>query len=205
MAGRFARGSQVWRCWPGGTTSYIGKAWCFGNLTEEPLVQDGLGYDENVQAPLTRGTGFACDGSQEDNITQTDGMTADVSFRAVQSRHNEEFVCTPPSEPEFGTLTVDKRIVFTDILVPGVVISDFTLNVTGPSAFDENFIDEIPWADLEPGTYTVTENYTGSEPIISTPVFGLDCNASGEVTLAAGDNKTCEITNEVEPDPQTTT
>ncbi|KKR30520.1 MAG: hypothetical protein UT61_C0005G0001, partial [Candidatus Woesebacteria bacterium GW2011_GWA1_39_8] len=87
---------------PGGQTKYIGKAWCFGTLaTPNPVVQDNLGQvgtpgqlDSN--GPDVRGAGFDCDGSGEDNQTQTDSMTADISFRAVQSRHNGGFLCNPP-------------------------------------------------------------------------------------------------------------
>jgi predicted ribosomally synthesized peptide with SipW-like signal peptide len=65
---------------------YIGKAWCFGDITLDP-VEAGEGQDPTVDP------GFSCDGEGENNITQTDSMTADISFRAVQSRNNEEFTC----------------------------------------------------------------------------------------------------------------
>lgn len=183
----------------GGETYYIGKAWCFGDFDIEASTynQDGLGAGENNGPDVRQ---IDCDGSGEDNETQTDSMTADISFRAEQSRNNEEFECVAPPQPEVATLTVDKRITFTDVLVD-VEISDFDLHVLGPSAFHEHFTDEIPWSDLEPGLYTVSETYEGLESIISIPVFGLDCNSSGEVTLVAGDNKTCQVTNEVEPAP----
>lgn len=65
---------------------YIGKAWCFGTLTPTP-VPAGEGVNPTVAS------GFSCDGEGENNITQTDSMTADISFRAVQSRNNESFLC----------------------------------------------------------------------------------------------------------------
>jgi len=180
---------------PGDSTHYIGKAWCFGEYELYEYPQDGPGNPDGgpVQRPII------CDGALQNNSTQTDSLTADITFRAEQARHQDDYQCVPETQPTTAVLTVDKRIVFTSILVPGVVISDFTLNVTGPGGFNENFTDEIPWADLGPGTYTVTENYTGGAPIISTPVFGLDCNSSGKITLVAGDNKTCQVTNEISP------
>ena len=73
----------------GPETSYVGKFFCLGNLTRTP-VDDGEG------SPLERGTGFTCDGSVVDNKPQTDLLTVDMTFEAVQARHNEEFLCNPP-------------------------------------------------------------------------------------------------------------
>jgi len=176
----------------GDSVRYIGKAWCFGDLD---LVASTYPQGDDT-SPVERP--IICDGSEEDNSTQTDSMTADISFRAEQSRNNEEFVCRPETQPETATLTVDKRITFTDILVPGVVISDFELTVNGPGG-PFSVTDEISLTGLVPGSYTVTEEYTGSEEIEFTAEFDLDCDSDGDVTLAAGDNLTCRITNEVEP------
>lgn len=76
---------------------FVGKAWCFGDSDFLPYPQDG-GNQQNLpdQRPVI------CDGSGVNNVTQTDSFTADISFRAVQSRNNEDFVCeelagpTPP-------------------------------------------------------------------------------------------------------------
>lgn len=181
---------------PGDSVRYIGKAWCFGELTIDPLEP---GNYEGPDGEL--GGGFSCNGSGEDNSTQTDNLTADISFRAVQSRHNESFVCEPETQPEFGTLTVDKRILFTDITVD-VEIPDFVLHVSGPDSYEADFTDEISVSGLNPGIYTVTESYIGAEPITFDPVFDLDCSDGGSfgtVELNAGDNLTCRVTNEVEP------
>lgn len=70
----------------GGETYYIGKAWCFGELTLDP-VQEGEGEDPTVA------TGIQCDGTGLDNTTQTDSVSGDISFRAIQSRNNEDFDC----------------------------------------------------------------------------------------------------------------
>jgi len=79
----------------GGDTFYIGKGWCFGAITETPVDQDGFGATGTNGPDSLRGGGFSCDGSGEGNKTQTDALTADISFRAVQARNNTDFVCQP--------------------------------------------------------------------------------------------------------------
>jgi predicted ribosomally synthesized peptide with SipW-like signal peptide len=76
---------------PGGSTRYIGKYWCFGDMTSTDVAQDGL----TTSGPLGgRGTGFTCDGSDVNNASQTDVVKANLQFYAVQHRHNEEFLCS---------------------------------------------------------------------------------------------------------------
>ena len=45
---------------PGETTYYIGKAWCFGELTPDPLTQDG---QTDAWSPADTNGGILCDGS----------------------------------------------------------------------------------------------------------------------------------------------
>jgi predicted ribosomally synthesized peptide with SipW-like signal peptide len=71
---------------------YIGKAWCYGDLTLTPVKQDGAGKTGS-NGPLVRGTGITCDGTGLGNETQTDSVTGDISFRAVQARNNPGFDC----------------------------------------------------------------------------------------------------------------
>lgn len=65
------------------TTQYIGLYWCYGAIT----------VDE-VNNTLT------CDGSGVDNITQTDTMSADISFYVEQARNNPNFTCQLPEPQE---------------------------------------------------------------------------------------------------------
>jgi len=69
---------------------YIGKAWCFGTLTLAPLAQEENG------GPDIRGPGIICDASGANNLTQSDSVQGTLSFRAVQSRNNDGFVCESP-------------------------------------------------------------------------------------------------------------
>lgn len=72
----------------GAQTYYIAKAWCFGTLTQSP-VADGAGVDPTVNGGIT------CDGTGLDNSTQTDKLTADIMFSAIQHRDNPSFTCDP--------------------------------------------------------------------------------------------------------------
>jgi len=88
---------------PGDTTFYIAKAWCFGDLTLNPLDQDG----ETTEGPLDRGdaqnpaTGVRCDGANVDNAAQTDRVVGDLQFYAEQSRNNGQFLCAVDWTPDF--------------------------------------------------------------------------------------------------------
>lgn len=66
-------------------TYFIGKAWCFGNMTADPVAP-------GANSP-TVNPGVTCDGSLVQNGPQTDMMKADVSFYAEQARNNPDFVC----------------------------------------------------------------------------------------------------------------
>jgi len=64
----------------GGTTEYVGLAWCAGTLTVE---SDGS---------------FTCDGTRvsglaDTNLAQSDSFLAEVTGYAVQARNNEGFEC----------------------------------------------------------------------------------------------------------------
>lgn len=78
---------------PGNSTKYIGKAWCFGEISASPLPPgDSL-------TPANSTGGVTCDGSAEGNQTQTDSVTADITFEAVQARNNANFVCNGQTTP----------------------------------------------------------------------------------------------------------
>ncbi len=172
---------------PGGQTLYIGKAWCFGNISAVPLPQDGLG----TTSPRTPGNstgGIACDGSSLNNSTQTDSLTADVSFTAVQSRHNDSFLCMQTTERPTGKLTVIK--VVKNDNGGNNVVTDFQLFADSGSSLTP--MTSGISATLPVGTYDVTE--TGVSGYVAS--FSGDCDASGSVVLTNGDNKTCTITND---------
>lgn len=65
--------------------TFIGKAWCFGTLTPNPVTP---GENSPTDDP-----GILCSPNGATNIAQTDIVNVDVLFTAVQVRHNEEFEC----------------------------------------------------------------------------------------------------------------
>ena len=64
-------------------------------------------------------------------------------------------------------------------------VSDFPLSVSGTS------VTSGVSTEFQPGTYTATEGF--DENYVAT--FSGDCDSGGTITLSAGDNKTCTITN----------
>lgn len=102
----------------GGQTYYIGKGWCFGDITLDPRVDDNGQIAERgptEDADLItggiqpRGAGFTCNGDALGNESQTDTLTADVSFSAVQARNNDGFLCVPDDEPTFSECTGNQK------------------------------------------------------------------------------------------------
>ena len=165
---------------PGNTTKYLAKAWCFGNLSLNP-VPAGQGVNPSVAS------GVVCDGTVLNNLTQTDSTTLDVAFRVVQSRNNTTFTCNT-TKPRLAKITVVKNVV--NNTNGNNVVSDFQL-------FVDNGIVTTPVTsgvvtNVVAGNYTVSE--TGVEGYQAT--FSGDCDIEGNVVLAPGDNKTCTITND---------
>ena len=163
---------------PSGQTRYIAKAWCFGNLTLDPVPANG-GVNPSVDP------GVNCDGTVLNNLTQTDSTTLDVAFRAIQARHNPNFLCNK-EEPRLAKLTVIKQVVVDD--GGNNVVADFQLFVDGLTTTP---LTSGVTTTLVPGNYVVYE--TGVEGYEAS--FSGDCDLEGSITLVAGDDKTCTITN----------
>ncbi len=112
----------------------------------------------------------------------------------------ENAECTITNTYNRATLTVDKMVTFSSVTTD-VDVNDFTLHITNEDDINRDVTDEVAVIDLPEGIYTVTETYTGAGPTPTyTAEYGLSCNDDdddndGEVTLVAGDNKTCRIIN----------
>lgn len=161
---------------PGGETLYIGKAWCFG---------DGSGfaaYAEGDTGPDVRPV--QCDGAPLNNETQTDSATLDISFQAVQARHNSDFFCIPQEQET--TLTVEKIVVNDD--GGQETVGSWTLNVSPDVGDVTSGVANV----ITPGGYNVTE--TGPAGYALT--YGGDCDANGNVTVAEFEQATCTLTND---------
>jgi len=68
-----------------GTEYYIGKAWCFGDLTIDPLTPGEYN-------PTTAGN-VTCNGAGVTNDSQTDIVKGTLEFYVEQYRNNEDFLC----------------------------------------------------------------------------------------------------------------
>lgn len=106
----------------GDTTRYIGKGFCFGDITPDPV----LAGDQNSP---TIDPGFDCDGEQEDNKTQTDSFTADITFRAIQSRHNPDFQCEALEVSIAPTVTLTPTVTPT----PGATLTPTPTPILSPT------------------------------------------------------------------------
>jgi hypothetical protein len=188
----------------GGTTTYIGKGWCFGAITATPEVP-GV----NASGPTPGNTGFECDGAGEHNVAQSDGIVVDVEFYSVQSRNNGEFQCSDLNEGEPepqgpATITVDKIVTFTQNTVVGVDVNDFTLHIDGPgTGGDGDVVDQVSTTTPQLGVYSITETYSNDPAGIQfNASFSGGCTEVGDtgvgtMTVVPGVNPTCTITNQV--------
>ncbi len=186
---------------PGNSIRYIGKAWCYGDIVPAPVAQDNA----TTSSPLVRGTGFTCDGSAVDNTGQTDSMTADIGFRAVQSRNNDEFQCVAREGnpgPTTATFMLDKVVTFSNGAIIGVDVPDFELHINGPGG-DQILVDQVASTTLAAGVYTISEIYSGDPSgVVFDAIFTGNCTEVGSTntattSLAVGNNLTCTITNNV--------
>lgn len=172
---------------PGDQTLYIGKAWCFGTIGTLPLAQDGLGTT-SPRTPANSTGGITCDGHLLNNSTQTDSLTADVKFTAVQARHNSNFLCTPPVVQQTGKLTVVKIVINNN--GGNNISSDFHFYVDDGIVSTEVFSGATSTVPV--GTYSVSETgvsgYTGT--------YGGDCDSEGNVSVTTNSEKLCYITND---------
>jgi predicted ribosomally synthesized peptide with SipW-like signal peptide len=88
----------------GGETYYLGKGWCFGEIVQEPVEQDGVNTNPPSVSVEGNRIGFTCSGVGNHNDAQTDGIVVDVGFYAEQSRNNPNFQCSalPSLQPTAG-------------------------------------------------------------------------------------------------------
>lgn len=168
----------------GGSTGYIGLSWCAGTMS-------------------VVGSTISCDGAGMGNEAQTDSWGADLTFYVEQSRNNSAFRCTPPvTQPETGTVTLDKVVTFSNQQIGGVDVTDFQLHLVGPSG-DVIVSDEVAATGLIPGAYVVSEVYSGVPGgVTSNATFSGSCTEIGATDTAtlnvvAGINPVCTITNSV--------
>jgi len=189
---------------PAEEVHYLGKAWCFGTIGEAPVTQDGgdLGRspagdnNNNATAGEPEDGGITCDGTTLGNESQTDSLTADVTFFAVQSRNNEGFQCDEPL-PNEATLTLVKVVVNDDL--GSAVAGDWDLTADGPTDVTgvANTLS-VTSQTVTPGSYNLSETGGPSGYVASDWVcVGADSQTDADtVEIGLGDNVTCTITND---------
>jgi hypothetical protein len=164
-----------------------------GRATTTP-AQDGNG--NQIMGEPADG-GFLCNGSQLNNITQTDSLTADVTFTAIQSRNNANYQCASPRTPS-ATLTLLKTVINDDF---GTALDTaWTLSASGPTNISgiEGAV-AVTGASVNPGEYILSESggpigYVASQ--YSCVINGGNPVIGNNITLADGDVAICTITND---------
>ncbi len=190
---------------PGNETLYIGKAWCFGDIAPAPLAQDDENdamspagdNNNNATAGEPEDGGITCDGTQLGNESQTDSLTADVSFFAVQARHNDGFQCDFPQGPR-TTLTLVKQVLNGE-----ATVADWTLSAAGPTPLTgiSGTVD-VTGVSVTPGTYDLSELGIDGEYLAS----NWSCTGGNQtdfdtIEISEGDNVECRISNYLVCDP----
>lgn len=182
---------------PGDETVYVAKAWCFGDIAADPIPQDGLtdamtpadDNDGDTQAGTPADGGFACDGTGLGNESQTDSLTADITFEAVQARNNEGFQCEPPAP-------VTRLTLIKELFSPVDAPSDWTLSAAGPTSFSgvANSAD-VTNIEIDPGTYDLSEAGPGNYNASVWNCVGGTVDDADTVTIAEGEDVTCTVIN----------
>lgn len=140
------------------------------------IAPGSYSVSENAPASPWKLTNFTCDnGDSPNSITLNAGQTVTCTFT-----NTKEPVLTvaktllPNSDTGKFNLLIDSNVDATDVGNGGT---------TGPQV-------------VSIGSHTVSETaYTGTNLSDYNAVIGGDCASNGSITLAAGDNKTCTITN----------
>lgn len=124
-----------------------------------------------------------------------------LSFASTVTTSVDDVITTPSCAPTTATLHIIKNVVNN---FGGVASSsDFSMQVklagvdVAGSPANGTTTPGILYT-LSFGTYVVSENATTTY----TQVFSGDCDASGNITLGSGDDKTCTVTNsDIAPPP----
>jgi LPXTG-motif cell wall-anchored protein len=127
------------------------------------------------------------------NISCDSGGSVDLANRkaSITITPGANVTCTFTNTKQTGTLTVNK------ILSPSSDAGKFNLQIDGISKVT-NIGDggSTGSQTLSVGSHTISETAgTGTSLSDYTSVIGGACDSNGNVNLAAGDNKTCTITN----------
>ena len=190
----------------GSETKYIGKAWCFGEMDTDPVEQDG---EANAMSPAGDNNGnqiegepedggIICDGSQLGNESQTDSLTADVTFEAVQARHNDDFMC---SQNARTTLTLVKEVIpsgpFNDVPTAWTLSAEGPTDISGTTGSPA-----VTAVVVDPGEYDLSEVGPAGYTASNWSCVGGDQSDGDTVNVAEGQNVVCTVTNFITCTPE---
>jgi RHS repeat-associated protein len=102
----------------------------------------------------------------------------------------DDFGAAASGAPGGATLTVVKNVVNDN--GGSAVPANWTMNVAGPTPLSFPGASAGTTNTVQPGTYTVTESGGPAGYSLS---YSGDCAPNGQVTIAAGETKTCTLTN----------
>lgn len=129
--------------------------------------------------------------------SQNTTVNAGTRTANIVAEEGEIITCTYTNKIKLGTLTVIKHVINDN--GGQALASAFTMNVRNGTTDLSHAGAENPGVDfnVDAGTYVVSENPLSGYTQVS---ISGDCNAvTGSVTLAAGESKTCTITNNDRP------
>jgi hypothetical protein len=150
-------------------------------VSDFPLYVNGNSVVSGATNPLAAGTYTVTEDTTSDYAGTFSG-DCDANGNVTLTPGSNK-ICTLTNDDQIAHLTVNKVVVNDNGGTK--TVSDFTLFINNAAV-----TSSVPVA-LAPGTYQVSEladhAYAGT--------FSGDCDATGNVTLALGQNKTCTITN----------
>lgn len=174
----------------GGSDYYVGKAWCFGEMTFNPLDPDAEDAKSN---PIDRPGAILCNGKDINNAPQTDRLKGDLIFYAEQSRHNKDFQCTGvewPQKPHTLRLENKNPQNWEEVYTSDLIYGDLTWAGDGPTFdFQTTFVGH----GLTPSTsYTLIyapDPWPQGLPGTPSTVLGTNSSdASGDLTISGNPN-----------------
>jgi hypothetical protein len=164
-----------------------------GQLTVSNLAPGTYTSTENDPLPDFALTSIACDDGSSATPSTFDLGTRTATFKLDPG---ETVKCTFTNTQQQGTLTVIKQVITDN---GGIATADqWSIHVK--SGVNEVAGSPQPGSGigtvytLNPGTYTVSE--TGGPSGYTFTGFTDDCDGSGNVTVVAGQAKTCTLTND---------
>jgi hypothetical protein len=159
---------------PGSFSLKNGESHTFDDL----VPQAGYSLIESTPSGWDLTSAGCSDGSLVSNIDIGPGETVTCTFtNTLRPTLRVNKICQPANDDGFFDLRIDGSVAGTgDDVACGGTTSSVQV------ALGRHSVDETAGTGTDLGDYVA-------------PTFGGDCDAAGAVSLAAGENKTCTITN----------